>query len=115
MSTGARGGELEEDDEEIEDLVEMEEDSTSNVTMFAANGTFMEGTTDGTVTEARYQPKSQRIDVNVSEDLLNRQIQDYGLVSPERVKNVVRSFFKKYGSKKIQGVDVNLKLSQQDL
>jgi hypothetical protein len=53
--------------------------------------------------------------VNVSEDLLNRQIQDYGLVSPERAKNFVWSFFKKYGSKKLQGEDVNLKLSQQAL
>ena len=31
MSTGTRGGELEEGDEEMEDHVEMTEDSTSNV------------------------------------------------------------------------------------
>ena len=111
MSTGARGGELEEGDEEMEDHVEMEEDSTSNVPMLAASGTLIAGTADGTVPEARHQAKRQRAAVNVSEDLLNRQIQDYGLVSPERAKNVVWSFFKKYGSKKLQGEDVNLKLS----
>ena len=50
MSTGARGGELEEGDEEMEDHVEMEEDSTSIVSMLAASGTFIADTADGTVT-----------------------------------------------------------------
>jgi hypothetical protein len=40
-------------------------------------------TTDGTVNEARHSVKSQRTDLNVSEDFLNRQSQGYGLVSPE--------------------------------
>ena len=115
MSTGARGGDLGEGNEEMQDHVEMEEDSTSNVPMLAASGTFIAGTADGTVTGARHQAKRQRAAVNVSEDLLNRQIQDYGLVSPERAKNVVWCFFKKYGSKNLQGVDVNLKLSQAAL
>ena len=117
MSTGARGGDLGEGNEEMQDHVEMEEDSTSNVPMLAASGTFIAGTTDVTVkvTETRHHAKRQRAAVHVSEDLLNRQIQDYGLVSPERAKNVVWCFFKKYGSKNLQGVDVNLKLSQAAL
>ena len=97
MSTGARGGDLGEGNEEMQDHVEMEEDSTSNVPMLAASGTFIAGTADGTVTEARHQAKRQRAAVNVSEDLLNRQIQDYGLVSPERAKNVVWCFFRNTG------------------
>jgi len=102
MSTaGARGGASVAGEEEMEDHAEM----------LAASGTFIAGTADGTVTGARHQAKRQRAAVNVSEDLLNRQIQDYGLVSPERAKNFVWSFFKKYGSKKLQGEDVNLKLS----
>jgi hypothetical protein len=36
---------------------------------------------------------------NMSEDLLNRHNQDYGLVSPERTKNLVWYFFKKYGTR----------------
>ena len=32
---------------------------------------------------------------------MNRHIQDYGLVSPERTKNLVWYFFKKYGTKKL--------------
>ena len=58
MSTGARGGELEEGDEEMEDHVEMEEDSTSNVPMLAASGTFIPGTADGTVTGARHSSEA---------------------------------------------------------
>ena len=38
----------------MEDHVEMEQDSTSNVTMFVVRGTFIEGTADGTVTEGRH-------------------------------------------------------------
>ena len=53
--------------------------------------------------------------MNVSEDLLNRQIQDYGLVSPERAKNLVWYFFKKYGTKKINRQDDNLNLAQEAL
>ncbi len=34
---------------------------------------------------------------NMSEDLLNRHIQDYGMFSFERAKNLVWYFFKKYG------------------
>ena len=76
--------------------------------MVAGRGTFIADTTDGTVTQDRDPVKSQRVVVNMSEDLLNRQIQDYGLVSPERVKNVVWCFFKKYGSKKLEGQGDNL-------
>ena len=54
--------------------------------------------------------KRQRTTVKVSEDVLNRQIQHYGLVSPERVKNVVWCFFKKYGSKKIKDQDDKSKI-----
>jgi len=79
----------------------MEEDSSSTVAMPAARGTFIVGTADGTVTEASHSQKRQRTAVNVSEDLLNRQIQDYGLFCPERVKNLVWSYFKKYGSKNL--------------
>ncbi len=53
--------------------------------------------------------------MNVSEDLLNRQIQDYGLVSPERAKNLVWSYFKKYESKNLTRGHDNLKLQQQAL
>jgi hypothetical protein len=83
MSTGARGGASEVHDEEMEEHVEMEEDSTSNVAMLAASGTFIAGTTDGTFAEARHGAKRQRAAMNVSADLLNRHIQDYGLVCPE--------------------------------
>jgi hypothetical protein len=83
--------------------------------MPAAHGTFIAGTGDGTVTEARNSQKRQSAAVNVSEDLLNRQIQDYGLVCPERVKNLVWSYFKKYGSKNLTRGHDNLKLQQQVL
>ena len=71
-----RGGSSEAGDEEMEDQVEMEETSTSNVGMLPGRGTFMEGTTDGTVTQARDSARRHRTVVNVSEDLLNRRIQD---------------------------------------
>ncbi len=73
-------------EEEMEDDKEMEDDSTSNVPMLAAGGTFIAGTADGTVTEARQSSKRHRAAENMSEDLLNRRIQDYGLISPERAK-----------------------------
>ncbi len=38
----------------MEDHIEMEQDSTSNVSMFVVRGTFMTDTTDGTVTETRH-------------------------------------------------------------
>jgi hypothetical protein len=116
MSTaGARGGTSAAGDEEMEDQVETEQDSTSHVAM--GRGTFIAGTGDGlgTVTKARHSAKRHRAAVNVSQDLLNRLIQDYGLVSPERVKNVVWFFFKKFGSKKLNGQDALLKLAQQAL
>jgi hypothetical protein len=118
MSTaGARGGASAAGDEEMEDQVETEQDSTSHVAMLAGRGTFIAGTADGlgTVTQARHSAKRHRAAVNVSEDLLNRLIQDYGLVSPERTKNVVWFFFKKFGSKKLNGQDALLKLAQQVL
>ena len=108
MSTLAQGGASTAGDEEMEDHEEMEEDSTSNMQMLAAGGTFITGTSDGTVTQARDSAKRRRADVNVSENLRNQQIQDYGLVSPERAKNVLWCFFKKDGSKKLKGQDDNL-------
>jgi hypothetical protein len=93
----------------------MQEDSTINVQMLAGRSTFIVGTADGTVADARHRAKRQRAAVKVSEDVLNRQIQDYGLVSPERATNVVWCFFKKYGSKKLKDQDDNLKLAQQAL
>ena len=60
MSTGARGGDLGEGNEEMQDHVEMEEDSTGTVPMIPARGTFIGGTADGTVTEARYSTKRYR-------------------------------------------------------
>ena len=66
---GASGVREEEMQEEMQ--MEMEEDSSSTVTMPAARGTFIVGTADGTVTEARNSQKRQRTAVNVSEDLLN--------------------------------------------
>ena len=86
----------------------MQEDSTNNVQMLAARGTFIAGTADGTVTEDRYSNKRHRTAENMSEDLLNRRIQDYGLVSPERAKNIVWYFFKKYGTKQLNRQDDNL-------
>jgi hypothetical protein len=74
MSTGTRGGVSEVCDEEMEEHTEMEEDSTSNVAMLEATGTFIVGTTDGTVAEARHDTKRQRTVVNVSADFLNRHI-----------------------------------------
>ena len=72
-SSGVRGEEMQEDMQ-----MEMEEDSSSTVAMPAARGTFIAGTADGTVTEARNSTKRQRTTEKVSEDLLNRHIQDYG-------------------------------------
>ena len=63
--------------------------------MVTGQGTFIGGTGDGTVRETGDYGKRKRADVNVSEDLFNRQIQDYGSVSPE---HVVCFFFKKYCS-----------------
>ena len=63
--------------------------------VLAAGGTFIAVTADGTVTEARQSSNRHRAAENMSEDLLNRHIQDYGLVSPERTKNLVWYFFKK--------------------
>ena len=115
MSTGAQGGAYAAGDKEMEDNEGMQEDSTINVQMLEGRGTFIAGTADGTVTDVRHRAKRQRAAVKVSEDVLNRQIQDYGLVSPERAKNVVWCFFKKYGSKKLKDQDDNLKLAQQAL
>ncbi len=94
---------------------EMEAESTSNVPMLAAGGTFIPGTADTTVTEVRHSTKRHRACENVSEDLLNRHIQDYGLFCPERAKNLVWCFFQKYGSKNLKSVEDNLKFSQQTL
>ena len=115
MSTDARGGASAEGEEEMEDHVEMEQDSRSNVAMLAARGTFIVGTAAVTVTEARHSTKRHRADENVSEDCLHRRIQDYGLVCPERAKNLVWCFFQKFGSKKLKGAEDNLKLAQQAL
>ena len=116
MSTaGATGGASTAGEEEMEDDAEMEDDSSSNVPMLAAGGTFIAGTADGTVSEARYSSKRHRTAENMSEDLLNRRIQDYGLVSPERAKNLVWYFFKKYGTKQLNRQDDNLNLAQQAL
>jgi hypothetical protein len=41
MSTDTRGGASAEGEEEMEDHVEMEQDSRSNVAMLAARGTFI--------------------------------------------------------------------------
>jgi hypothetical protein len=102
-------------EEEMEDHVEMEEDSHGNVTILPTRGTFIAGTTAVTVTEVRHSTKRHRADENVSEDFLYRHIQDYGLVCPERAKNLVWYFFQKFGSKKFKGAEDNLKLSQQTL
>jgi len=110
MSTGAPGGASTTGEEEMEDDGEMEDDSSSNVSMLVSDGTFIVGTTDGTVTEVRQSRKRLRAAENMSEDLLNRHIQDYGLVSPERAKNLVWYFFKKYGTKHLKRVDDNLNL-----
>jgi hypothetical protein len=109
MSTlGTQGGESTVGEEEMQDHIEMEEDSSSNVSILEPHGTFMVDIQDGMVSGVRYSTKCHRVVVNVSEDLLNRLIQDYRLVSPERVKNVVWSFFKKYGSKKGPGATSTL-------
>jgi hypothetical protein len=57
--------------EEMEDREEMEAESTSNVPMLVAGGTFIAGTADTTVTEVRHSTKRHRACENVSEDLLN--------------------------------------------
>ena len=99
--SGSSGGASRAREEEMEEEMEVEEGSSRTVAMPATRGTFIAGTADGTVTEARNSQKHQRAAVNVCEDLLNRQIQDYGLVTPERAKNLVWSYFKKYGSKNL--------------
>jgi hypothetical protein len=71
----------------MEEDMEIEEESSSTVAMPAARGTFIAGTADGTVT----------------------------LVSPERAKNLVWFYFKKYGSKKLTRGHDNLKLQHQAL
>jgi hypothetical protein len=49
----------------MEEHVEMEQDSTSNVVMFVAGGTFIPGTTDNTVTEDRNSTNLHRTTVSV--------------------------------------------------
>jgi hypothetical protein len=115
MSAGGSGGASGAREEEMEEEMEIEEGSSRTVAMPAARGTFIAGTADGTVSEARNSQKRQRTTVNVSEDLLNRQIHEYGLVSPERAKNLVWSYFKKYGRKNLTRGHENLKLQQQAL
>jgi len=115
ITAGAQGRASGEGGEEMEDRAEMEAESTSNVPILAAGGTFIAGTADTTVTEVRHSEKRHRACENVSEDLLNRRIQDYGLFCPERAKNLVWCFFQKYGSKNLKSVEDNLKLSQQAL
>ena len=69
----------------MEEHAEMEEDSTtSRVPMPAAGGTFIAGTADAPVAAAR-ATKRHRASENVAEDLLNRHIQEYGLVNPSHV------------------------------
>ena len=97
----------------MEEDAEMGEDSTSRVSMRAAGGTFIAGTADAPVATAR-ATKRHRASENVSEDLLNRQIQVHGLVSPERAKNNVWFFFRKYNPKKLEGPN-NLRLAQHAL
>ncbi len=57
MSTVHRGGASTAGEEEMGDHGEMEEDSTSNVSMLAGGGTFIPDTTDATVTEVRHSTK----------------------------------------------------------
>ena len=54
MSTGDPGGSSTEGEEQMEDHGDMEDYSTSNVSMLAAVGTFIVVTADGTVTETRH-------------------------------------------------------------
>ena len=89
ITAGAQGRASGAGGEEMEDREEMEAESTSNVPMLAAGGTFIAGTADTTVTEVRYSTNRHRACENVSDDLLNRHIQDYGLFCPERAKNLV--------------------------
>ncbi len=83
--------------------------------MLAAGGTFIAGTADATVTEPWHSTKRHRVAEDPSEDLLNRHIQEYGLVSPEWAKNVAWCFFRKYNCKKLQGRHDNLKLAQHTI
>ena len=101
--------------EETPEEMQMQEDSSSTVAMPEARGTFIAGTAGSTVTETRNSQKRQRNTENVSEDVLMRQIQDYGLVTPERAKNLVWSYFKKYGNKDLTRGHDNLKLQQHAL
>jgi hypothetical protein len=68
---------------------EMEGDSRSNVPILSSHGTFITVTEDG----------SSHSTVTGSIESTNS---GYGLVSPERHKSFVWSFFKKYGSKKFK-------------
>jgi hypothetical protein len=51
----------------MEDHTEMEEDSTSNVSMLADDGTFIPDTADVTVNEGRHSTKRHRAPENVSD------------------------------------------------
>ena len=77
ITAGAQGRASGAGGEDMEDREEMEAESTSNVTMLAAGGTFIAGTADTTVTEIRHCTKRRRACENESEDLLNRRIHDY--------------------------------------
>jgi hypothetical protein len=98
----------------MEEDAEMGEDSTSRVSMRAAVGTFIAGTADSPVATARATKRRKNASEHVSEDLLNQQIQVHGLVSPERAKNNVWFFFRKYNPKKLEGPN-NLRLSEHAL
>jgi hypothetical protein len=87
MSTaGARGGASAAGEKQLEDHVEMQQDSTSKVSMLAARGTFIASTADGTNTEARHSTKRHRAAEHLSEDLLNRHIKIMGWSLPNGPK-----------------------------
>ena len=58
MSAGGSGGASGAREEEMEEEMEVEEGSSRTVTMPAARGTFIAGTADGTVTQARDSTKA---------------------------------------------------------
>ena len=64
-------------------------------------GTFIAGTAETTVNGTRTPAQKTTRTAFLNEDVLNRRILDYGLISPPKAKNVVCHFFSKYNPHKL--------------
>ena len=73
----------------MEDEENLREGGLGRLDQDCGNGRGSVNFHDDTVREVRVSSKQKHTSVKVTEDLLNRRIQVYGLVTPERSKNVV--------------------------